>query len=549
MAEPVNQIVDRVPDVAPGAKEIGFSVPERYNASAILYHNLDAGRRNKVAVYAPSGNRTYGELCDQASRFGNALRSLGLERGDRVLLFLNDGPAYPVAFFGAVRAGFVPALINTQSTPDLVRFYLEDSGARAVVVDSEYAALFDETCTSGTEVQAAIVFNGPGSPPGVSRVEHADSCLKAFARGLEAAATGRDDVAFLMYSSGTTGRPKGVVHLQHDMLYTAQAFARNILHIRESDVCFSVPKMFFAYGFGNSITFPFWAGASAVTYPARAEPAAVYDCIERFKPTIFFGLPTLYKTLLAAERADGADLSSVRLCISAGEILSAEIFDAWKDRFGLVIAEGVGSTEMLQTFLSNSLERIKPGSSGRRVPGYEVRLTDDAGALVETGREGIMWVRGHSSAPCYWNRPDKTAQTMHDGWIWTGDRFLQDEDGFYFYRGRTDDLIKVSGQWVHPLEVELCLVEHCAVAECAVQGVDLPDRRKALRAFVVLKPDYPPTEQTTKALQDHVKRTLLPYKYPRIVEFLPALPKTGTGKIDRKALALTPLPEGSAPKP
>ncbi|NIR32310.1 MAG: benzoate-CoA ligase family protein [Gammaproteobacteria bacterium] len=537
----MNEIVDRVPDTAPGAAEIGFSVPDRYNAGDILYHNLHAGRRNKIAVLSPLGNRTYGQLCDAASRLGNALRSLGLEPGDRVLLFLNDTAAYACAFFGAVRAGFVPTLINTQSPKDLIRFYLEDSGARAVVVDADYAPLFDEACMRGTSAQTAVVCNGAGEPRGASRIEHADSWLAGFEPILEAAATGRDDVAFLMYSSGSTGRPKGVVHLQHDMLYTARAFAQHVLAIREGDICFSVPKIFFAYGFGNSVTFPCWAGASSALYPGRPVPEAVFDCIERFRPTLFFGLPTLYRTLLASERGRAADLSSVRLFISAGEVLSAEIFNAWKERFGAEIVDGLGSTEMLQTYLSNTPERNRPGSSGRRVPGYEVRLANEAGEPVAAGEEGVLWARGHSSAPCYWNRPEKTAETMRDGWIWTGDRFVQEEDGFFFYRGRQDDLIKVSGQWVHPLEVELCLADHHAVRECAVQGVELPDRRMALRAFVVLNQEIPARPEIVKALQDHVKRSLLPYKYPRIVEFLDALPKTGTGKIDRKALRRRPI--------
>lgn len=541
----MKEIVDRVPDTAPGAVEIDFSVPDRYNASDILYHNLDAGRRDRIALLSPHGSYTYGQLCDAASRLGNALRSLGLERGDRVLLFLNDTAAYPCAFFGAVRAGFVPTLINTQSPKDLIRFYLEDSGARAVIVDADYAPLFDAECMLGTDARTVLVCNGQGEPRGAARVEHADAWLAAFEPNLEATPTGRDDIAFLMYSSGSTGRPKGVVHLQHDMLYTACAFARHVLAIGEDDICFSVPKIFFAYGFGNSVTFPCWAGASSVLYPARPVPEAVYDTIERFRPTLFFGLPTLYKALLASERARGADLSSVRLFVSAGEVLSAEIANAWRARFGAEIIDGLGSTEMLQTYLSNTPERNRPGSSGRRVPGYEIRLTNETGEAVAAGAEGILWVRGHSSAPCYWNRPAKTAETMRDGWIWTGDRFVQDEDGFLFYRGRQDDLIKVSGQWVHPLEVELCLAGHRAVRECAVQGVELPDRRMTLRAFVVLKDDVAPGPKTVSALQDHVKRSLLPYKYPRIVEFMDALPKTGTGKVDRKALRLLPMKDGA----
>ncbi len=534
-------IADEVPDTAPGAVEIGFAVPEIYNASDILFANLDAGRGGKIAVYSPLGDRTYAALCDDACRFGNGLRALGLEPGDRVMLFLNDSPAYAAAFFGAVRAGLVPMLINTLSPKDLIRFYLEDSGARAVVLESDHAALFDADCLAGTGVVAAIVVNGSAAPTGIDRVEIAAAWLPSRDPHLAAAPTGRDDPAFWMYSSGSTGRPKGVVHLQHDMLYTAESYAKHVLGITEDDICFSVPKIFFAYGFGNSITFPFWAGASAVLYPGRPDPAAVFDCVERFRPTLFFGLPTLYTALLASDCCADADLSSVRRSISAAEVLSAETFDHWKRLFGLEIVEGLGSTEVLHIYLSNDNDWKKPGAAGRRVPGYEVRLSDRDGAPVAAGAEGILSVRGHSSSPGYWNRPDKTAETMRDGWIRTGDRFVEDNDGFFYFQGRADELIKVSGQWVYPMEIELCLADHPAVQECAVLGVALADRRMTVRAFVVLKPGHAAGAETTGDIQAFVKKRLLPYKYPRVVDYVDALPTTGTGKIDRQALERVPL--------
>lgn len=536
-------IVDHVPDDAAGAQEIGFASPERYNASEILFGNLRAGRADKVAIYAAAGNTSYGELCRKAAQAGNALRSLGLAAGDRVLLLLNDTASYPAVFFGAIRAGLVPMLINTLSPKDLIGFYLQDSGAPVAVVDAEYAHLFDQETIAKTALRTLVVVNGdtPRTPSAIG-VLNGDRWFAEFPSELDPAPTGRHDMAFWMYSSGSTGRPKGIVHLQHDMAYTADSFGRHILAIGENDVCFSVPKIFFAYGFGNSITFPFSVGASTVLLAGRPEPGAVLDMIARFKPTLFFGLPTLYNAMLNHPRIETADLSSVRLCLSAAEVLSQDIFNDWKRRFGHEILEGLGSTEVLHIYLSNTSDQRKIGTAGKRVPGYEIRLTKPEGEPVAPGEAGVMWVRGHSNAPCYWKRPDKTEQTMRDGgWIWTGDRLVEDADGFFTFVGRVDDLIKVSGQWIYPLEIELCLSEHPAVRECAVLGLELPDRRMTTKAFVILREEYTADGQLTRELQDHVKSKLLPYKYPRLIEYRSDLPKTGTGKIDRQQLRAAPL--------
>jgi benzoate-CoA ligase family protein len=544
MTDPIGHaIVDQVPDDAPDAREIGFDVPKRYNASEILFHNLQAGRADKVAIYAPAGNTSYGELCLQAARAGNALKLLGLAQGDRVLLLLNDTASYPAVFFGAIRAGFVPMLINTLSPKDLIAFYLQDSAAPVAVIDAEYAPLFDQETIAGTSLRTLIFINGD-TPSGLSSAEvlNGDQWFAQFPSELNPAPTSRDDMAFWMYSSGSTGRPKGIVHLQHDMAYTADSFGRHILAIEENDICFSVPKIFFAYGFGNSITFPFSVGASTVLLAGRPEPNAVLDMIERFKPTLFFGLPTLYNALLHHPRIDQADLSSVRLCLSAAEVLSQDIYNDWRRRFGHEILEGLGSTEVLHIYLSNTPGQKKVGTAGKRVPGYEIRLTTPEGEPVSRGEEGVMWVRGHSNAPCYWNRPDKTDLTMRDGgWIWTGDRLVEDVDGFFTFVGRVDDLIKVSGQWIYPIEIELCLSEHSAVRECAVLGMELPDRRMTTKAFVILRDGCSASESLTRELQDYVKSKLLPYKYPRLIEYWSDLPKTGTGKIDRQKLRSTPM--------
>jgi acyl-coenzyme A synthetase/AMP-(fatty) acid ligase len=298
-----------------------------------------------------------------------------------------------------------------------------------------------------------------------------------------------------------------------------------------------VPKMFFAYGFGNSVTFPFSVGAATLLLPGQPKPGAIFEAIGRYRPTIFFGLPTLYTSLTKAEGADKADFSSLRMAISAAEVLSSEVFNGWKKLTGLEIMEGLGSTEVLHIYLSNRIEKKKLGAAGLRVPGYEIALKDSDGNEVGDNTEGILWVRGDSNTPLYWNRPDKSAETIREGgWIYTGDRFVRDADGFYFFRGRADDLVKISGQWVYPLEVELCLAEHPDVRECAVFAAELPDRRMTLKAVVVMNSAANSEREATKLLQDFVKTKLLPYKYPREIKFVGELPKTGTGKIDRQAV-------------
>lgn len=529
-------IADPVPRDAPGSHEIGFSIPESYNCSAVLYDNLAAGRAGKVAVYCADYEVTYGDLCAQADRVGNGLIATGLQRGDRVVLLLADTPAYLAAFFGAVRAGFVPVLINTQSPAELLRYYLSDSGAEVVICEAELAPVLGEAVSADSNVKQAI-FTG-GSPPDEFPLptDAWDRWLAGQEAALAPADTRRDEMAFWMYSSGSTGRPKGIVHLQHDMAYTHLSYARNVLELGEEDVVFSVPKIFFAYGFGNSVTFPLSVGASVVLLPGRPEPDAIYAAIERYRPTVFFGLPTLYNALVAHAGSEARDLSSLRLCISAAEPLPADTFAEWRRRYGLEIVEGLGSTEVLHIYLTNFPGDIRAGAAGRRVPGYEIKLLDMDDHPVAAGETGTMWVRGDSTAPFYWNQPEKTAETMRGDWVYTGDRFRLDSDGFYYFDGRADDLIKVSGQWIYPLEIERCLNEHTDVLESCVLGIAQANGLMTTKAWVALRPGAVPTADTTKILQDYVKAQLLPYKYPRLVEYLDGLPKTGTGKIDRQAL-------------
>lgn len=527
-------LADPVGEGAPGAVEIGFDRRAHANCSDILWRNL-ARNPDKPALIGPGGRMTYRALVAEASRWGNAFAAAGLKRGERIAFFLDDTPAFPAAFFGAVRAGFVPVLLNIQTKPDVLAYFLRDSGARIALCESSLADAFSEPTLAGTSVERVIVANGPAE--GRPFVD-AESFLASHATELAAAATGPNDMAFWMYSSGSTGRPKGIVHLHHDMAYTEASFGRHVLGLGPDDICFSVPKMYFAYGFGNAVTFPFSVGATTVLMPGQPRPDAVLDAIEACRPTVLFGLPTLYTALARTEGVEARDLSSLRRSMSAAEVLSEDVYHAWKALTGHGPTEGLGSTEMLHIYLSNRPDDHRLGSAGARVPGYEVRLRTPDGGPVAPGEEGVMFVRGDSSAPCYWNRPDKTRETMQADWICTGDRFVK-RGGHYHFQGRADELIKVSGQWVWPLEVERCLSEHPDVHECAVLAHALEDRRMALRAVVCLRSGVEAGEARTRALRDHVKLRLQPHKSPRLFDYVAELPKTGTGKIDRQALVST----------
>lgn len=541
----------------PGAREIGWAQagadPARYNASRLLFHNLAAGRGGKTALVCEAQRLSYAELAALASRVGHALTRSGLARGSRVLLLMLDTPQYVAAIFGAMRAGFVPVLINTLSPAELVAFYLGNSGAEVAIVHGALAPLMAHPDVRASRLRQLVVVEEEAVAPNASsnaapvpmpesmaelvHVVRWDDWLAGLPETLDEAPTHPDEMAFWMYSSGSTGRPKGVVHLHHDAPYTQAAYGERVLGLREGDIVFSPPKIFFAYGFGNAITFPFSVGATTVLHPGRPDPEAVLAVIERHRPTVLFGLPTLYNALIAHPGSEVRDLSSLRLCISAAETLSQEMFSEWQRRTGHRIVEGLGSTEVLHIYLSNRLDHQKPGASGARVPGYEIKLCSPEGAEVPRGEPGILWVRGDSNAPFYWNRPDKTRETMREGgWIYTGDRFREDADGFFWFEGRADDLVKVSGQWVHPLEVERALAEHPAVRECAVLAVEDEHLLMTLMAWVALRPGHAAGAEMTKALQEFVKRTLVPFKYPRVVEYLEALPKTGTDKIDRQGL-------------
>ncbi|WP_273888277.1 benzoate-CoA ligase family protein [Rubrobacter naiadicus] len=518
-----------------------IDIPRWYNASELIDRNLEAGRSGKVAVRCGGEEVTYGELARRMNRFGSVLGELGVRQEDRVLMVLNDTPAFPVVFFGAMRMGAVPIPVNTLLGAEDYRFFVEDSRARVVVVDETLYGKVREGLEGYGEPVEVIVANG-----GVEGRKTLDELLEGGEDELSPARTHRDDPAFWLYSSGSTGRPKGAVHLQHDILYTCETYAKEVLKVTEEDVTFSASKLFHAYGLGGGLTFAVWAGASTVLYPGKPKPDAVLETIERFRPTLFFTVPTLYNAMLNHPGAERYDLSSIRLCASAAEALPPAIWRRWKETFGSVILDGIGSTEMLHIFLSNTPEKLKPGSSGVPVPGYEVKILDEEERPVEPGGAGYLYVKGDSAAAYYWRNHEKTKKTMKGEWLFAGDWYRQDEDGFFWYEGRADDMIKVGGLWVSPVEIENTLGEHPAVVEAAAVGVPVGGLMR-VKAYVVLREGREPSEVLVAELQEWCKGRLKRYQYPHMIEFVEDLPKTVTGKIQRFKLR-EPEPEVEFPQ-
>jgi len=515
-------------------------VPLRYNASLVLDRNLEAGRANKIAIYCQEDQVTYGDLMTRVCRFGGALRGLGVRREERIVMVLNDTPAFPVVFYGALRMGAVPVPANPLLRWEDHRYFIEDSYAGTVVADAEHLDKVRLALHGVAEPVRLIVANG--------RADDAlalDDLLASGVDELPPAATHRDDMAFMLYSSGSTGLPKGVVHLHHDIPYTCETYARHVLQLTETDITYSAAKLFHAYGLGNNMTFPYWAGAATVLVPARPAPQAVLETIQRYRPTVFFAVPTLYNAILNFPNCARYDLSSVRLCVSAAEALPAEIWRRWKETFGLVILDGIGTTEMLHIFVSNTAGALRPGSSGKPVPGYEVKVVDDEGRPVAPGGAGHLMVKGDSAAPYYWHFHEKSKATMVGEWMRTGDWYRIDQEGFLWYEGRSDDMLKVGGLWVSPIEVENALIEHPAVLEAAVVGVEVEGLTK-LKAFVILREGRAGSPELVAELQEWCKTKLERHEYPQLVEFVPDLPRTVTGKIQRfKLRQAQPAPTSS----
>ncbi|MEP7121258.1 MAG: benzoate-CoA ligase family protein [Byssovorax sp.] len=502
-----------------------IDVPRTYNAAVdFVDRHLAEGRGAKVAFVDDTTELTYAGLAEQVNRAGNALRGLGVRMEERVLLVLLDTVRFPAMFFGAIKIGAVPVPVNTLLTAKDYDDLLRDTRARVLVVS---APLFDRI--------AAIL---PGQPyleqviiDGADDARSLDATLAAAEPELEAAPTCADDFAFWLYTSGSTGQLKGAVHSHADLVYTAEYYGTSVLGIREDDVVFSAAKLFFAYGLGNSITFPLRVGATAILMAERPTPAAVRRRLVEKRPTIFYGVPTLYASLLA-EPGDLAS-SALRVCTSAGEALPRDVGERFFARTGVDILDGIGSTEMLHIYLSNVPGDVRYGTTGRPVPGYEIAIRDERGNDVAPGGVGDLWVSGPSSASLYWNKREQSRATFHGRWTRTGDHYRCDEDGRYVYQGRSDDMLKVGGIYVSPFEVEAALVAHPDVLEAAVVGHADENGLIKPRAIVVLTAGAIASEALIDALKLHVKATLAPYKYPRWVEIVAELPKTATGKIQR----------------
>jgi len=515
--------------------------PHPFNLTAHFLDAPAAKHPGRIAIVGEPRPFTYAELAALANRAGNALLELGVRRGDRVLIVLPDSAEFMAAFFAAAKIGAVAVPVNPFARAADYAHYVNDAQPRVAIVHSDAAEEF--LPASGERPQAPIVLAGD------ERAEtHGVRCapwtrwIAAASEALQAMATSPYDAAFFLYTSGSGGQPKAAVHQHKDMLVTARSFAHGVLGLREDDVTFSVSKLFFAYGLGNGMYFPFSVGARTLLNPQRTHVAQILDLVRRHRPTVFFAVPTFYSAILReAEGAHSlADFSSVRMCVSAGEMLPAEVFDRFQRRFGVEILDGIGSTEMLHMFLSAHPGRAKPGSCGFPVPGCEARIVDDAGHSLPAGELGNLWVRGDSAFAEYWRLPDLTARTKRanpddagGSWIVTGDKFICDADGHYHYCGRADDMLKVAGMWVSPMEVENALLGHPQVAEAAlVAGTNAEGLTHSV-AYIVLRGGGTGSAELAEEIRQHVRGRLVTYKVPREVRFLTELPKTPTGKIQR----------------
>ena len=511
-------------DCTENPSAIRFS--EVFNCAVpFIDRHLDEGRGDKNAIRTEDGDVTYRELAERVNRCGNALISLGIAPGDRVLMVVKDSPEFFYVMWGAVKAGIIPVPLNTMLRAHDYEFMIEDSACTAIVYSPKFAAEV-EPAAKATHHRPAHVIPTEGEGSLIT-------LMAAASAELAPVPTTADDDSFWLYSSGSTGTPKGVVHRHGDSFYTSQYFAVETLGINADDVIFSAPRLFFSYGFGNAMTFPLWVGATVVLTDNVPTPESTFDIIERFRPTVFFGVPTLFAYQLAALDTLKPDLSSIRFAISAGEPLPAELFRGFREKAGITILDGIGSTEVHHIFIANTMADNKPGVTGKPVTGYEVKIVGEDGTPIPQGEIGVLMAKGRSIARYYWNNPEKTAKTMLGDWFHTGDTYYQDEDGYYVYCGRNDDMLKVGGIWCSPAEIEARLVEHPAVLEAAVVGRNDGDGLTKPAAYVVLKDPQVACDGLTGELVDHCKAALARYKYPRWIDFIDELPKTATGKIQR----------------
>ena len=508
------------------------SLPAQFNAASHFVDRSVAEGRGGAPAFVLAGQDrvlSYGDVQELANRTGNALLELGVEPETRVLMICLDAPEFLGTFWGAIKIGAVPIPANTLLRAADYRYFLQDSRARVAVVSAPLLGEVGPALERETRALRHVLV--AGASPG-RFLSYEDRVAKASAT-LVAAPTHRDEAAFWLYSSGSTGFPKGAVHLHHDMVVCAETYARQVLGMEAGDRVFSAAKLFFAYGLGNAGYFPMGVGAQSVLFAGRPTPEGVLEILTRHRPTLFFGVPTLYAGMLNVKALERYDLTSLRLCVSAGEALPPELYKRWRERFGVELLDGIGTTEILHIFLSNRPGAERPGSTGVPVPGYEAAVVDDEGRPVPPGEIGNLRVRGDSTMAFYWNQHEKTKDSLLGHWIHTGDKYYQDPDGYFWFCGRADDMLKVGGIWVSPVEVEATLVGHPAVLEAAVVGKEDADRLVKPQAFVVLKDPAPAPPGLADELRAFVKDRIAPYKSPRWIEFVPELPKTATGKIQR----------------
>ena len=518
------------------------SFPERFNmADYFLYHNVEEGRENKICLYFEDQTWTYGDAVRLSNRAGNVLRELGVEIEDRVLMVLPDCPEFVWTWFGAARIGAVITMVNPLLPAADYEYYLDYTRARVAVVHQSVLPVFVAAAKTARYLRGVLV------------VGQGDTDLKADGFGLVSlgealegadeectpADTRRDDIAIWLFTSGSTGHPKGAVHLQHDLPYNTEVFAKATMGVSAGDLTVSVPKLFFGYATGTNLLFPFAVGGATALFAERSTAEKMFEVIKRYQPTILTTVPTMINSMLNVPGASRDDLSSLRFCYSAGEALPIELYERWMNAYGVDICDGIGSAEMFHIYITNRPGDVKPGSLGRIVEGYEAKIVDAAGNEVPTGEMGTLRIKGDSAALCYWNAHEKSKETFAGDWCTSGDQFHVDADGYYWYHGRTDDMLKVSGVFVAPAEIENCLLQHEAILECAVVGHESEDGLVKPKAFVVLRDGFDGSEQLVDGIKQFVKERIAVYKYPRWVEFVSSLPKNDRGKIDRKQLKAT----------
>ncbi len=511
-----------------------FSIPEVFNQAEFLTdRHVKEGRGKNTAIYYKDQKITYEEMASMVNRCGNALSRVGVEIENRVLILLPDSPEFIYAYLGAMKIGAIPIPVNTMASPKDYAFFLEDSRAKALIIsDLLYKKI--ENVLEGKRHLKHVIVAGEKMPGTLSFGD----LMASSSPELKAEETSKDDMAFWMYTSGTTGLPKGVVHLHHDLLYYMVPSCEGVLEMQEKDIVYCTSKMFFSYGRNHSLEAPFMYGASVVLWPEWSKPEDVFNVVEKYRPTIFFSVPTLYNALLRECEKRPVDLSSVRLCISAGEALPEDIFERWSKRFGIEIIDAIGSTDVGGLYFSNKKGDVRPGSSGKLLPGFVAELRDEERIKVSVGEVGTLWLQSDGVANCYWKRHEKNKEVFWGPWFNTGDRFIEDNDGFFYYQGRADDMFKVSGQWTSPIEIENVLMQHPAVNECGVIGFPTGEGLVRVKAFIVLNESYEACPELENELVGFAGDKLAHFKVPRWISFVKELPRTTTGKLIRYRLRL-----------